>query len=53
VLLGVQGLFSLVKGFVYHEAAALVFGAIVAVTIAALAVYHRARAAEGGQPSAV
>ena len=41
-LLGVQILFSLVKGFVYHETAALVFGAIVAVTIVALAIYHRA-----------
>ena len=47
VLLGVQGLFSLVKGLVYHETAALVFGAIVAATIVALGVYHRARAAEG------
>jgi hypothetical protein len=47
VLLGVQGLFSLVKGFVYHETAALVFGAIVAATLVALGVYHRARAAEG------
>ena len=46
-LLGVQGLFSLVKGFVYHETAALVFGAIVAATLVALGVYHRVSAAEG------
>jgi hypothetical protein len=46
-LLGVQGLFSLVKGLVYHETAALVFGAIVAATLVALGVYHRARATEG------
>ena len=45
-LLGVQALFSLVKGFVYHETAALVFGAIVAAALVALGVYHRARAAE-------
>jgi len=47
VLLGGQGAFSLVKGFVYHETAALVFGAIVVVTIVALGVYHRARDAGG------
>jgi hypothetical protein len=45
-LLGVQVAFSLVKGFVYHETAALVFGAIVVVTLMALGVYHRAAAAD-------
>ena len=38
--------YVLVKGFVYHETAALVFGAIVAATLVALGVYHHARAAE-------
>ena len=46
-LLGVQVAFSLVKGFVYHETAALVFGAIVVATLVALGVYHRAGGAEG------
>jgi hypothetical protein len=41
VLLGVQGLFSCVKFFAYHESAGLVFAAIVAVTLMALVVYHR------------
>jgi hypothetical protein len=41
VMLGVQGLFSCVKFFVYHESAGLVFAAIVAVTLMALVVYHR------------
>jgi hypothetical protein len=45
-LLGVQVAFSLVKGFVYHETAALVFGAIVVVTLVALGVYHRAGVAD-------
>ena len=45
-LLLVQIAFSLVKGFVYHETAALVFGAIVVVTLVALGAYHRAGGAE-------
>jgi len=45
-LLGAQALFSLVKLTVYHESAALVFFAVVAVTLAALGVYHRARPAD-------
>jgi len=45
-LLGVQVAFSLVKGFVYHETAALVFGAIVVVTLVALGAYHRAGVGE-------
>ena len=40
-LLGAQVLFSVVKLVVYHESAALVFGTITAVTLAALWVYHR------------
>lgn len=40
-LLGAQLLFSVVKLTVYHESAALVFGAITAAALAALAVYHR------------
>jgi hypothetical protein len=40
-LLGAQGLFSSVKFFVYHESAGLVFAVIVALTLAALVVYHR------------
>ena len=40
-LLVVQGLFSAVKFFVYHESAGLVFAVIVAVTLVALVVYHR------------
>jgi hypothetical protein len=40
-LLGVQGLFSCVKFFAYHESAGLVFAVIVAVTLVALVVYHR------------
>jgi len=42
VLLGVQLAFGLVKLFVYHESAAFVFGAITAVALATLVVYHRA-----------
>ena len=42
VLLGVQLLFGLVKLFVYHESASFVFGAITAVTLATLFLYHRA-----------
>lgn len=45
-LLAVQALFTSVKFFVYHESAGLVFGAIVAVTLAALVAYHRAVARE-------
>jgi hypothetical protein len=41
-LLGVQGLFSCVKFFAYHESAGLVFAVLVAVTLVALVVYHRA-----------
>ena len=41
-LLGVQLLFGLVKLFVYHESASFVFGAITAVTLVALFLYHRA-----------
>ncbi len=41
VLLGVQLLFSVVKLLVYHESASFVFGAITAVTLAALLLYHR------------
>ena len=41
VLLGMQGLFSCVKFFAYHESAGLVFAVIVAVTLVALVVYHR------------
>jgi hypothetical protein len=48
-LLGVQGMFSAVKGFVYHESAALVFGAIVVITLVALVVYHRAQITENGR----
>ena len=40
-LLGAQVLFSVVKLTVYHESAALVFGTITAVTLAALVIYHR------------
>ena len=40
-LLAAQGAFSSVKFFVYHESAGLVFAVIVAVTLAALAMYHR------------
>lgn len=46
-LLGVQVAFSLVKGFVYHESAALVFGAIVVATLVALGIYHRAGGSDG------
>ena len=46
-LLGVQVAFSLVKGFVYHETAALVFGAIVVAALVALGVYHRGGGADG------
>lgn len=46
-LLGVQVAFSLVKGFVYHESAALVFGVIVVATLVALGVYHRAGGVNG------
>ena len=42
VLLGVQLAFGLVKLFVYHESASFVFGAITAVALATLVVYHRA-----------
>ena len=42
VLLGVQLAFGLVKLFVYHESAAFVFGAITALALGALYVYHRA-----------
>jgi hypothetical protein len=42
VLLGAQMLFGLVKLVVYHESASFVFGAITAVTLAALFFYHRA-----------
>ena len=42
VLLGVQLLFSVVKLVVYHESASFVFGAITAVALAALFLYHRA-----------
>src|SRR5262245_53225761 len=41
-LLAAQALFSLVKLIVFHESASLVFLAIIAVTGAALALYHRA-----------
>jgi hypothetical protein len=41
-LLAAQALFSGVKLAVYHESAALVFLATIAVTVTALAVYHRA-----------
>ena len=41
-LLGVQLLFSVVKLVVYHESASFVFGAITAVALAALFLYHRA-----------
>ena len=41
VLLGIQLLFSVVKLVVYHESASFVFGAITAVTLAALLLYHR------------
>lgn len=46
-LLGVQGLFSCVKYFAYHESAGLVFAVIVAVTLVALVVYHRGVSANG------
>jgi hypothetical protein len=42
VLLGVQLVFSVVKLVVYHESASFVFGAITAVTLAALFLHHRA-----------
>jgi hypothetical protein len=42
VLLGLQLLFSVVKLVVYHESASFVFGAITAVALAALFLYHRA-----------
>ncbi len=42
VLLGVQLLFSVVKLVVYHESASFVFGAITAVALVALFLYHRA-----------
>lgn len=42
VLLGVQLAFSVVKLVVYHESASFVFGAITAVTLATLFLYHRA-----------
>ena len=41
VLLGVQLLFSVVKLVVYHESASFVFGAITALTLATLFLYHR------------
>lgn len=41
--LGAQALFSVVKLTVYHEPAALVFLVIIALTLTALVVYHRAR----------
>ncbi len=47
VLLGVQGLFSCVKFFAYHESAGLVFAVIVAVTLVALVVYQRGVSAGG------
>ena len=42
VLLVLQGLFAAVKFLAYQESAGLVYFAIVAVTLAALLVYHRA-----------
>ena len=42
VLLGVQLLFSVVKLVVYHESASFVFGAITALALGSLVIYHRA-----------
>lgn len=41
-LLAAQAIFSVVKLTVYHESASFVFLAVIAVTVAALGVYHRA-----------